>query len=1627
MSMKQKTVYQQTQALLRKNFLKKWRMKRESSLEWGLSILLGLCLGLFSSFLRSVQFPETPPHDLGRVDQFNSSFRTVVYTPISNVTQQIMNKTAFALFLKGERIIGVPNVKHMDKILAENTPHAVGVIFNDAFSYKLKFFQGYDIPALSDEDLSAHCWEGYEEFHCSLTTYWNRGFVTLQTAINAAIIEITANHSVMEDLMSVTATNMKTLPFISKDGLQNEIFILYCSLYFSPLIYFVSLNVTKERKKCKDLMKMMGLQDSAFWLSWGLIYAGFNFIISILITIVITSTEIIVMTGFMVIFTLFFLYGLSLIALVFLMSVLLKKAVLTNLFVFLFTLFWGCLGFTVLYKQLPSSLEWILSICSPFAFTAGMIQVIRMDYNLNGVIFPDPSGVSYIMIATFSILALDGLIYLVLALYFDKILPYGSECRYSPLFFLNSSSCFQHQRTDNKVIEKEIDPEHQSDDNFEPVAPEFQGKEAIRIRNVKKEYKGKPGKVEALKGLLFDIYEGQITAILGHSGAGKSSLLNILNGLTVPTEGSVTIYNKNPSEMQDLEEIRNITGICPQLNVQFDTLTVKENLNLFAKIKGIHPQEVEQEVQRILLELDMQNIQDNLAEHLSEGQKRKLTFGIAILGDPQVLLLDEPTTGLDPFSRHQVWSLLKERKADRVILFSTQFMDEADILADRKVIMSNGRLKCAGSSIFLKRKWGLGYHLSLYRNETCDPEQITSFINHHIPGAKLKTENEENLVYTLPLERTNKFPDLFSALDKYSAQGVMGYDVSMSTLNEVFMKLEGKSTIEQDFEQVEMTRDSESLNEMEPAHFSLPEMLKTESGMGLWRMQVCAIARLRFLKLKRGRKVLLTLLLVFGIAVFPLIMENVLHAMFNQKIDLEFKTGLYFLSPGQLPQDPRTSLLIINNTESNIEDFIQSLKHQSILLEVDDFKNRNGTDGISYNGAIIVSGKQKDYRFSIVCNTKRLHCFPILMNIISNGLLRMFNYTQYIRIERSPYPLSSVSTVWTGLPEGSIFLFLVLCSTSPYIAMSSISDYKKKAKSQLWISGLYTSAYWCGQALVDINFFTLILLLMYFIFYIEDVVNIYSTSRIVLAMVIITPGYAASLVFLTYMISFIFRKRRKNSGLWSFCFYFVSAIMLIIIVINHFALIIIITSMILVPSFTLFGFITFMEERALEHYRKFQEVNFDLSEVDLLVCLIPYFQALLFIFVLRCMELKYGKKRMQKDPVFRISPQSREARPNPEEPTDEDEDVQAERIRAATALTTSNLDEKPVIIASCLHKEYVGPKKNCFSKRKKKIAARNISFCIKKGEILGLLGPNGAGKSSSIRMISGITKPTAGEVELKACSSDLSHQGEGTVKFLGYCPQENVLWPVLTVREHLEVYAAVKGLRKEDAKVAITRLVDAFKLHEHLNVPVQKLTAGATRKLSFVLSILGNSPVLLLDEPSTGMDPTGQHQMWQAIQAAIKNTERGVLLTTHYLAEAEALCDRVAIMVSGRLRCIGSVQHLKNKLGKDYTLELKVKEASQVTLVHTEILKLFPQAAQQERYPSLLTYKLPLVNVYPLSQAFHKLETVKHNFNLEEYSLSQCTLEKVFLELSKEQEEGNFNEEIDTTMRWKLLSHSDEP
>ncbi|NXY37325.1 ABCA9 protein, partial [Pomatorhinus ruficollis] len=1186
------------------------------------------------------------------------------------------------------------------------------------------------------------------------------------------------------------------------------------------------------------------------------------------------------------------------------------------------------------------------------SFSFFFFQIFHLEKYQIGFSFSNLMEEAYFLFSTYILLVFDSVLYMLLALYFDKILPGKYGIPDPPLFFLKASYWMRSRRGSSRDVPRATaNPEELLGDDVEPVPPEFLGKEAIRLHNIKKVYKKKDKKTEALRGLSLNIYEGQITALLGHSGAGKTTMLNVLSGLSFPSEGSATIYNYRLSDMGDREEIRGMVGICPQFNAQFEVLTVKENLKTFAEIKGIKSKEVEQEVQNILELLDISNIQDTQAEKLSGGQKRKLSIGIAMLGNPQVLLLDEPTAGLDPLSRHQVWSLLREQRAGRVILFSTQFMDEADILADRKAFISYGRLKSVGSSLFLKKKWGICYHLRIHVSESCDLENLTSLVKGYIPNATFSGHTQYELRYKLPLENVNRFPDLFSGLDSCPEQGIINYGVSMTTLEDVFLKLEGEALAGQEGEHVPGEEWGGAApgcpDEARPCSL-LPSDTGTasEQGLALWRQQVCAMARVHFLKLKSSVKNLRSILLLYAVFLLPLVLQVCVVAGWQSVSAWQLSPARYFLPLGRKSYMETTPLLVYNHTGTGIDDFIHVLQSQDLTVEI--AKEENITEKIQQNGAIepgvltLFSCSLKSYRFTVVCHMEVINCFPVLVNVISNALLRTLNSTRHIQIWSHPFFFLFNPQFWNYFISGNvIYMLLLFPGFPPHFAMGYTQDYKVGARAQLRISGLFPSAYWCGQALVDIP---LCWILLFSMFGLQFALSskFFGNAGTFFLLVTGTLGYGISLVLLVYLISFNSRKG-WSSDLWSF----------ILIVVSTW-----LDNALLglqklgdlkgeldvrTPSRVYFLFLFL--QMFVEDTETFSAAS---GSLVLVAVFAPYIHSVVFILLLRFLELKYGKAVLRQDPVFRISPRKESSQQHPKELEEEDEDVRAEREAVRNAMVAPSQEEKSVIIVNNLCKEYnIKQDGSLFKKKKKKTATKNLSFCVKKGEVLGLLGPNGAGKSTAIKMIIGETTLTAGQVLMKR--GDGGGSQDQAPAFLGYCPQENPLWLDLTPQQHLRVYAAVKGLRQEDAAAAVHRIVNALQLQDYLHKKVRKLPAGITRKLCVALSLLGNPSVLLLDEPSTGMDPNGQRRVWKTIRDALKPKESGAILTTHYMEEAEAVCDRVAILVSGQLRCIGSIQYLKNKFGKGYLLEIKVKDPESADVLHAEILKIFPGAARQER------------------------------------------------------------------------------
>ncbi|XP_041433405.1 ABC-type organic anion transporter ABCA8-like [Xenopus laevis] len=1602
--LRETSLFQQTLALFWKNLLLKWRRKWHTTLEWLQNLAFLFPMFLLTALDQPAATPSlvhtSPARVLGPLDAFNNF--SIGYVHTTSTSRDIMEKVAKSIIIPGIKVQEFADKEELME--AFNNMSMVAVTFVDKFSYQIQNWLHLVKHPNDYFSVMGTCVNSSRA--CYSTHYWSEGFLSLQASIDSAIIEFTSNHSVWNNMASIVAMKMKSAEhqsFLQFVHVGTIIFIM--PLCYVSLMYLLSLYMTRERYEMKEILRVMRLKDLAFWLSWGLLYACYVLIMANLMTLV-TKHFIFVTSSYGIIMLLFFLYGIALMSFTFMLSALFRNPRATAIAGFIVTLLLSALGLVVLSKDLPKALEVLLSIFPQFAFAVGLVQSVHMESDLEGIYLSDLMGASSHVLSSFISLALDSVFYMILTLYLEKVLADKHGVKHEPLFFLKKSY-WSKEKSSPPMVGTDDRDESSVGDYVEKVPTDMHGKEAIRIHGVKKTYSDDDKNTEALRGLDLNIYEGQITALLGHSGAGKTTLLNILSGMCPTSGGAATVYNYKPSNMSHLEEIKKRVGFCPQVDIKFDPLTVKENLTVFAMIKGIPLNQIADKIRKVLSDLQMNDMENIEANKLSGGQKRKLTFAIAILGDPQILLLDEPTAGLDPCSRHHIWTILKENKADRVTLFSTQFMDEADILADRKAVISKGRLKCVGSSLFLKRKWGIGYHLRMQVSPSCDAELMTSMIKQHIPNAKLTAQNEEEFTYTLPFENMDAFPDLFLHLDSQVGNSIVNYGVSMTTLDDVFLKLEGEGDLESgDYDvfraESRTTEDREDFSaEMEESLLLMSDSGNvTLSGFALWRQQVLAVARIRLLKLRHDTKSFRSILLLLVLFILPPVIINILASIYSQ-YEWELTPSLYFQSPGNRLNKYYTDLLICNNTGSSIEDFVGAVKEQNVAVYVT--SGKYDMDTVKYRGAIEVSQAEKGYNFTIVGNPKSHNSLPVLLNIISNALLKVLKVSEHIRVWNHPIPLGYMNRFHTSYLTMSFFMIFAT-GLSPHIAMSSTEDNRINARTQLRVSSLFPSAYWFGQALVDVILYWILLFLMFIYF----AFNSFLLLDFVPAMVMITGiiGYGMAMILYVYVICFIFGKGKSHNDSWSLFFvitsYFPAMAMGTWIFPKLYVLLIIF------PGSALNGI--------MEYTQKLQfipeEEEADATEI-ILLC-IPYLHIIIFFGLLWFLEWRFGLRCLTIDPLFRISRRQMTIKKNPEELSDDvDEDVLAEKERVKKAANVTNVEEKPVIIVDSLRKEYKVKKGGSFFKKNRKAATKNISFCVRKGEVLGLLGPNGAGKTTSMYMLAGEVKPTAGEVVL---CGNVPAESPG---ILGYCPQNNSLWPNLTVKEHLEIYAAVKGMKKEDAGVAIRRIAEALELKEHMEKAARKLSLGVSRKVCFAISMLGNPNIVLLDEPSTGLDPKGQQRLWSAIRAAFKNKDRGAILTTHYMEEAEAVCDRVAIMVSGKIRCIGSIQQLKSKFGKGYLLEIKVKESHQVDQIHKEIIRIFPHAARQDRFSSLLVYKIPKDNVQSLSQVFLLLEEAKRAYNIEEYSFSQSTLEQVFIELAKEQEKEDFG--LNNTFQWRHL------
>lgn len=348
-------------------------------------------------------------------------------------------------------------------------------------------------------------------------------------------------------------------------------------------------------------------------------------------------------------------------------------------------------------------------------------------------------------------LAVDAAFYFILFVFFNAVLPrpFGT----SPLKRCCScrNCCKRRKRKMLIANDKEI---------------------AISSEFVSKDYE--ESKIKALENVSFEICTGELIVLIGPNGAGKSTLINLIAGAIQPTDGTLE-FNHG---------LNNHLGVCFQENVIIPELSVREHFDLFGCYRGVPESILESSIDYFASNMQLGHMMTNRAGDLSGGQKRKLCIGLSLLGNPSIVLMDEPTAGVDVQARQLIWKMLSGLKGT-TSLITTHALEEAEAVSSRLFILTGGHLQFAGTSTEMREKYKCGYVMRIDRDDqTVGP--VLEFAKSFIPDAHLSEERSD----TIEMPVSSKIPDFLHALDERENDfGINSYSFQVEQIEDMIVKL----------------------------------------------------------------------------------------------------------------------------------------------------------------------------------------------------------------------------------------------------------------------------------------------------------------------------------------------------------------------------------------------------------------------------------------------------------------------------------------------------------------------------------------------------------------------------------------------------------------------------------------------------------------------------------------------------------------------------------------------------------------------------------------------------------------------------------------------------------------------
>ncbi|KAL6918070.1 hypothetical protein ACHAPO_000117 [Fusarium lateritium] len=1148
------------------------------------------------------------------------------------------------------------------------------------------------------------------------------------------------------------------------------------------------------------------------------------------------------------------------------------------------------------------------------------------------------------------------------------------------------------------------------------------GSNAVQLRQFTKTYNpnffsrlfrrgaNKKQPVHAVNGLDLNIGQGQIVALLGANGSGKSTTLDAISGMNKLTSGSIEIDGRGG------------LGIAPQKNVIWDDLTVEEHIRIFNHLKAPNARADAHQIEELIRSIDLYPKRKAFAKTLSGGQKRKLQLGLMLTGGSAVCCVDEVSSGIDPLSRRKLWDIILAERGRRTMILTTHFLDEADLLADHIAILSKGTLRAEGSSVELKDKMGGGYRVHV-------PKDIGVRETPDVDGV-VKKDAFDLITYTAPSSKLAAV-----VIKTLEAAGVSEYRFSGPTIEDVFLEVAEEIRDEEAFRNNNQALSTPSTEKMSSKENSIEKPgLELTNGQRIGYVKQAKILffkRLTILKRNRILYLFALLLPIFAAGLTSIFVMNettpscqpadqASRTISRQDIFSQKDAGeqIYFLA------GPTEKFEVSLSTTGQMGSIFGS-GSPSIdgigIIRVDTFqafKDRIESDRKRITTGFWLGDDVQGPTFAWVANL--FISSPIQAQQILDVLLTN----------------TPISTTWTSLEipispsTGDSFQMIVYMSIAlsvypAFFALYPSNERRRMVRGLQYSNGVRPFPLWIAYLLFDL---IIVLLatsigtaiwvgvsdIWFHLGYVFLILFLYGMASTLFAYIIslFTPTQLATfawsaasqtLVFIAYIISYMsvltytpVTKVDSSLRLVTFLISAVapigSALKALFISTNLFSTACDDTELTTNPSGILYygGPILYLILQSIIFFGLLVWLDTGSAGASI-------------------RGLLHGKKKDTQSDEEQI-----------------DDDIISERNKV-----TQNLENEHGLRVMHLTKTF-----------RDNTAVDNVTFGIRRGEVFALLGPNGAGKSTTISLIRGDIKPDRNGGDVLVEDISISKNLAAARANLGVCPQFDAM-DQMTVREHLEFYAKVRGI--EEVEHNVRAVMQAVGLESFATRMAHALSGGNKRKLSLGIALMGNPTVVLLDEPSSGLDAASKRVMWKTLEATVPG--RSILLTTHSMEEADALAGRAGIL-AGRMLALGTPDNLRHRFGDALHIHLVSSTAprtsdEEMARIMNWIRTTLPSAdVDQKTYHGQIRFSILAGQVLAATSGRREeeitgkdedlsqsaighlvvlLEENKEQLGVGHYSVSPTTLDQVFLSIVGQHNIKEENSEEKKVSLWKKI------